>query len=102
MIPDFFRTRLKTNRCREDDNIIIASRQGYATRFLANVEGLRPSGRPSRGVKVKRTSIFAGRRLLACIRPAFCLFLLYALFIFMYIAYCWCGAYCCMLLLLLH
>ncbi|CAM9675174.1 unnamed protein product, partial [Laminaria digitata] len=38
-------------RCREDDNIIIASRQGYATRFLANVEGLRPSGRPSRGVK---------------------------------------------------
>lgn len=39
-------------RCREDDGIIIGSKQGYATRFLATTRDLRPSGRTSRGVKV--------------------------------------------------
>eukprot|EP00903_Cladosiphon_okamuranus_P010462 g9898.t1 len=38
-------------RCREDDGIIIGSKQGYATRFLATTRDLRPSGRSSRGVK---------------------------------------------------
>lgn len=38
-------------RCRDDDSIIIGTKQGYASRFLANVADLRPSGRASRGVK---------------------------------------------------
>ncbi|CAM9092331.1 unnamed protein product [Pylaiella littoralis] len=38
-------------RCRDEDGIIVGSKQGYATRFLANTRDLRPSGRSSRGAK---------------------------------------------------
>ncbi|CAN0050365.1 unnamed protein product, partial [Ectocarpus sp. 12 AP-2014] len=38
-------------RCCDEDGIVIGSKQGYATRFLANTKDLRPSGRTSRGVK---------------------------------------------------
>ncbi|CAM9466525.1 unnamed protein product [Ascophyllum nodosum] len=41
-------------RCRNDDSVIIASRQGYVSHFLANVNDLRPSGRGSKGVKSMR------------------------------------------------
>lgn len=41
-------------RCRDDDSIIIGTKQGYASRFLANVADLRPSGRASRGVKAMK------------------------------------------------
>ncbi|CBN74882.1 DNA gyrase subunit A [Ectocarpus siliculosus] len=44
-------------RCCDENGIVIGSKQGYATRFLANQKDLRPSGRTSRGVKEEGHSL---------------------------------------------
>lgn len=51
--PYHVRFFVPLRRCREEDGIIIGSKQGYATRFLASTRDLRPSGRASRGVRVR-------------------------------------------------
>ncbi len=55
--PLVFPPLLRFKRCRDEDGIIIGSKHGYATNFLATTRDLRPSGRASRGVKVSWPSM---------------------------------------------